>query len=320
MSDEIQDTITIEVKKKNLAIDASMLSTFMSCGRLFDFRYNHNLVSNSGKSNSLECGSLVHYIKEYYNKNRISGFARNISLAAGFTAGQEYYFGCSDCKKLEQNEGCAQHKNDPFKGCQNTPLDSEGYLIGYNYVIKTMEEYFLHYSNDSWVVLEAEVVKSKVLYEDDEIRVLWKAKIDEVVETPQGIFSLDTKTMKQNRRSMSNSNQFMGQCCIMGTNLVIIDKVGFQKTLPPKEKFVREIVPYSSGRLLEWQSVILPREAYKLINAYETGVWDPDFTNCENKYGYCQFYEHVCSGEPSMREENIRMHFVTGKVWDPSNE
>ena len=108
--------------KKNLVLDASMLSTFCGCARNADLRFNSNLVPIAGKSNALESGSLVHTNLEYYARNRINGFSRAQSISAGMAAMQEYYHGCKECKQNDINnlEGCERHK-EQFLGCHNTP-------------------------------------------------------------------------------------------------------------------------------------------------------------------------------------------------------
>jgi hypothetical protein len=167
--------------------------------------------------------------------------------------------------------------------------------------------------------LETEIVKGKVLYEDDEIRVLWKAKLDLVSDTNQGIYPVDHKTMKQRRETISLNNQFKGQCLIQGTRGVFINKVGFQTSLKPEEKFERKIIPYSEPRLLEWQSETLPYYAKLLLMYVESGHFPPNFTHCENKYGNCAFLK-VCESDPAMRETEIKKLFMVGPEWNPTNE
>lgn len=312
----------IPPKKKNISIDASTLSTYAGCPRNADLRFNQLMVPASGKSNSLECGSICHANLEFFGKNKINGFTRAQCISSGFAAMEEYYHGCPECKRAEiAGTACERHKTDYWLGCPNVPLESEDYDIGYNWLVTTMEQYYEKYKNDSWNIRAVESVEQKVLYEDDEIRVLWKSKIDALIDKNdgRGLFSMDHKTMKQNRDSVSNNHQFMGQCLVTGQSSIIINKIGFQKSLKPDEKFIRKEQSYSSARLLEWQSFILPQWAYKLLNSYESNVWEPNFNQCESKYGKCQFYKDVCSVDPAMREENLRLFFRVGKPWDPQS-
>jgi len=184
--------------------------------------------------------------------------------------------------------------------------------------METMEQYFERWKNEVWISLESERVRARGLYEDDTMRILWKAKLDVIIDTFNGIYPCDHKTMQQNRKNISLNNQFMGQCLVAETQSVIINKIGFQKTLKPEEKFQRNMISYSTDRLLEWQSQTLPHYAYELIMYHETGYWPQRLTHCENQYGRCQFIP-VCEANPDMREEVLRKEYMVGKPWDPVN-
>jgi hypothetical protein len=124
--------------------------------------------------------------------------------------------------------------------------------------------------------------------------------------------------MKQRRDNISLNNQFMGQCILMKTRNVIIDKIGFQTTLKPAEKFTRGPVSYSIDRLNEWQSEILPYWAYQMLSYAESGYWPPNFSHCENKFGNCTFV-NICESDRGMREEEIKLNFIVGTKWNPTN-
>jgi hypothetical protein len=273
----------IYLPKKNVILDATVLSTLMSCARLTDFRHNHDLVSIDGKSSSLEMGSLVHAILETYFKTR--------NQSEGFSAGRVYV-------------------NEEMRNTSQEDIEL---------VFTTMEQYFDYYKNDHWIPIDVEFVKQEVLYEDDEVRILWKAKLDLTVDTNNGIYPVDHKTMKQRRDSLSLNNQFIGQCITMKTRGIIINKIGFQKSLKPSEKFTRPIISYSLDRLTEWSQIILPFWAKQLLAYNEIGFWPPNFTHCENKYGFCPF-KSVCEADSGMREEEIRLRFVKGEPWDVTND
>lgn len=309
--------------KKNIILDATIFSTIMACARLGNFRFNMSLQSINGKSNSLECGSIVHKFLEYYNRNIINGVKREQAIQLGFAAAETYIRGCPGCAGFiptpEIPKPLCGHQVNEFEGVRNTPRASEGYKVGWQDALDTCDQYVQFYRNDHWVPLEVEVVKGEVLYEDDEIRILWKAKLDLIADTNQGIFPVDHKTMKQRRDTIKLNNQFMGQCLIMKTRNVFINKVGFQKTLKPEEKFTRPPVSYTAEQLLEWQSETLPYYAKLLLMYAETEHYPPNYTHCENKYGNCPFLE-VCSANPNMRESELRRLFVVGPEWNPTND
>lgn len=301
--------------KKNIVLDATMLSTIMGCGRLTDFRFNHNLQSLNGKSNSLEVGNIVHKYLETYYRNVINGFPKSESHASGLVAAETYARGCPQCVART----CEKHPTFEYQGVRNTPYEpSKPYEVGWKWVLETCEQYHQYYRNDYWVPLEVEKVKGEVLYEDDEIRILWKAKFDLTADSNQGIYPIDHKTMKQRRDTLSLNNQFIGQCILQRSRAVIINKIGFQKTLKPEEKFERAMVSYSAKRLIEWQSTILPYWAYKLIDFTENDYWPPNFDHCDNKYGTCAFKE-VCEADPDDREREIKLNFIVGEPWYPTS-
>lgn len=319
---DLKEAVEKTATKTNIILDATILTCLMGCGRLFDFRFNHNLQSISGKSNSLECGLIIHKFLEVYNLSIIKGLSRNQAIGYGMTSAEMYIHGCKYCTNFtstdEQTKPTCGHQINEYEGVKNTPSDDEGYKIGWKRVLQTIEEYNEYYKNDHWIPLEVEVVKSKLIYEDDEIRVLWKAKLDLVVDTNQGIGPVDHKTMKQNRLTTNLNNQFSGQCIVMNTKRVFINKIGFQKTLPPSEKFHRDPINYSNPRLIEWQSRTVPFWAKMLQMYAESGHWPENYSNCESKYGPCAF-KSVCESDPEMREEELKLQFLVGPKWNPTS-
>lgn len=320
---DLPKEMEIVVKKSSVILDNSMFSSYDTCARLFDFTFNMQLIDIDGKSNSLEAGSLVHVILEIFYTNLINGFSRTLSVAAGMAAGEEYYHGCLDCKKSTSEKFlCLRHKkSDPYLGCNNIPLDSDKYVVGYNWIVKTMEQYFDHYMADPYTPIESENVKGKVIYEDDELRIMWKAKIDTLIDTHQlnKPISMDHKTRKIDRKMTSINNQFIGQCVVTGTNNMIVNKIGFQQSLKPEDKFKREMMSYSYDRLNEWRNVVVPSTVYRFLQSIERNEWLPTFTSCETKYGFCDFVP-VCSLDRSLREGKLKEMFKVGPKWDPSNE
>jgi hypothetical protein len=311
------DEVVEKTKNKtNIVMDSQIFNTIMACPQLCDFRFNHNFQAIKGKSNSLEIGSAVHVYMEYYYGAIIKGKSKSDAHIIGMNKCKEYFTGCLICVSGEK---CDYHKKEKWEGTRNTPIESEGNLVGSNFVYDSLELYHTHYKNESIVPLEVEVVKSKIVYEDDEIRVLWKAKLDLVADNNNGIYPYDHKSAKQNRPKIKMNAQMRGQCFIMGTRNVFINVFGFQKTLPANERFKREVLSFSAETLLEWQSKDIPTYAYALKQYAETGYWPRNYTHCEGKYGTCAFLE-VCEANEEMREEVLKNNFIVGPEWNPTNE
>lgn len=303
--------------KKNVIFDATILSSLQGCGMFTDIRFNHRLVSTKGKSNSLEVGSLIHKVLEVYYKHKIDGFPRATAIGNALTAGQMFILGCPHCK--EETPSCG-HEPDEYPGLENTPEHNEKFVIGWRFALDTCEQYFKFYEGDAWIPLAAEWVKGEVIYEDDEIRVMWKAKFDLTVDTNQiGIVSMDHKTFKQRRDKSTLSNQFSGHCVLLKSRNVIVNKIGLQTTLKIEDRLTREVVPFSAARLHEWQSGIVPYYAYKYIQYTESGYWPPNYTHCDNVFGPCP-YKQVCEADPAMREEVLRNEYTLAPIWDPRNK
>jgi hypothetical protein len=322
----LQEIVKVAVDgPKNVVLDATVFATLMSCPRKGDFQFNHNLRSIKGKSNSLECGSIVHAFMEYYYKAIILGTSKDQAFQYGMTAAELYIKGCQDCSNFvptpEQPKPSCGHKVGDFPGVTNTPVENETKpypRTGWQWVLDTCGEYYKFYRNDHWVPLEIEVVKSKVIYEDEDVRILWKSKLDMISDTNQGIYPVDHKTMKQNRKDTKLIAQFLGQCLVMETRNAIKNIVGFQTTLEPKDRFLRPLLSYDIELLDEFQYEIVPFYAKMLLVYADTGYFPPNYTACNGKYGACAFLD-VCEGNPSDRERRLQSQFIVGPEWNPTN-
>jgi PD-(D/E)XK nuclease superfamily len=321
-----QEDLVIDVtpQKTNVVFDATLLTALMGCARYTDLRYNHRFLPIAGPGNSLELGLMMHKILEVYYKNIIKGYKKDVAAEHAIMAGHLYVSSCKHCTEFKPSAEVpvplCGHQINEYPGLKNTPVDSEGKTIGWRYALHTAEEYFAKWRGDSWIPLEVEIVKGKVIYEDDNIRILWKSKFDLIMDTDNGIRSIDHKTMKQRRDILELNNQFMGQCLVLGTKTVFINRIGFQTTLKPEEKFTRNGMSFSEDKLDEFRNETVPYYAYRLLEYNETGHWPPNYTHCETKYGVCMYYQDVCNLDRKMREDSIRAKFFVGPEWNPTNE
>lgn len=298
IADEIVVAPEVMIKRKNVILDSQVLSSWMACKRLTDFVHNLNLRPINGKGHYLEMGSMTHHIMRHYYAGVRDGVARSVSIANAMQEGEKYARGIPED---EEN----------YPGIHNCSAEEV------SQVLSTAQQYFLHYANEHWVPILVEKVKSEIIYQDEEIRVLWKVKYDLTVDTNQGIYPVDHKTYSQRRDTLDLNNQFMGQCVIAKTNSMILNKIGFQKTVAPKDKFLRPMMSYSSDRLREWIQLV-GFYAKEYADYQEAGFYPPNFTHCD-KFSGCQFKD-VCRSDRSMRETELKREFVVGKAWEPEDD
>ena len=310
-------------EKKNVIMDATLLSSLMNCERKLELRHGLNIVPIGPKSKALEMGSLMHVFLEWYYKEIRDGrrsTARQVALEKG-----EFYYTFGELitpeERTEEVLDADGNIVSPAIITQEAVYEplSNMQIEDYALCIDTFNLYCERWKNDSFTPVHIEHVIGKILYEDEELRVLWKAKFDLISDTPIGFIPTDHKTMKQRRETLALNNQFMGQCHLLGVRSVLINKVGFQTSLKPEERFHRVSISYTADQLAEWVSETVYWAKY-LINLNETNYFPRRFTQCESKFGKCEYYENLCSVNQSMRDEQVKLFFKPGKHWDVNND
>lgn len=305
----------IPPKKEHIIFDSQLLTTLMACPRKFNNTFNLNLVRTSGPSNSLECGLMVHFMLDVFSKAIIAGKNRNDAIDDSFAAGKEFVVPFGNLNKFVLDS--------TYKGLLNTPKESvragTRSFVGSDWVFETMRQYYDYWQNSTWTIVSSEEVRGDVIYEDDEMRVIWKAKLDRIVDIESGFTPVDTKTSKQRGDTLFLNNQFMGQCWLLKSRNMIVDKIGFQTSLKPHEKFERVMSSYSTDRIGEWVYEVVPHYARMLVFYRESGYFPPQFTSCKTKYGTCEYLDS-CEADRGIRDETLKLNFVEGKKWDISND
>jgi hypothetical protein len=252
------------------------------------------------KAEALERGDLMHKMLEpYYTlklevanfdsdtwKELISvGIQPSNPLKTAVEAG--YYF--------------ATKMNLPIEVCEET--------------IYQMKEYDEYYRHDSWNPLAVEDVGSRVIYEDEDIRIVYNFKIDLIAEKGNIVAPFDHKTTSMNKAPSSMSNQFIGYCWALNTNTMIVNKIGFQKTLSPAQRFQRHVLTIDDDRIIEWIDNSI-WWLLKLADHMHNNHWPMNLTSCD-KYGAC-IYRQVCESNPLSRERKLDQYFIKGETWDVS--
>ena len=185
------------------------------------------------------------------------------------------------------------------------------------------------YSNDPWTTLAVEEVGSKILFENESLKIIYSGKIDRLVQQGNIIAPMDHKSSERRGDVSSMSNQFIGYCFLLNVNHIIIDKIGFQKTLKPAERFQRFILHIDQGRIDEWQansvntllihlmtSVGSESDALEYYKMLRLKMMAPmmNLTSCD-KYSGC-IYRNVCESSPEGRSWIKERDFIVREKWD----
>lgn len=285
--------ILIPHNRQNVIFDSQILSTLMGCERLTNFRFNMHLIGKNGaRPNFLTKGLLIHKMLEIYYKSRMAGLERKQCIIASVVEGEK--FAIAECQTLDADT--IQH------------------------VFAVMRLYYDYYFNEFWTPIHVEKVLSKIVYEDDEVRVMWKAKLDLFVDTNQYMAPVDHKSFTRSGDTLSLNNQFMGQCLVTETNRAVVDKIGLHllDTKSPIElnkRFLRPVLYYSDDRLREQRQIIGYYAKYWL-SLVANQYYPPRYTHCD-KWSGCMF-KSVCEQDRFLREEELQRFFEIGEPWDPS--
>lgn len=278
-------------EKQIYVVDSQILNTAQECARKANYTFNKSLEPIV-KPDYFEKGDMLHQmLASYYRlrKHRARWAQNNHSHA--------------DIVEICVNIG--------RQSATKMSLD----ISTVEDVVRTFIEYCTYTANDNWdQVLAVEEVASKILYEDEERIILYQGKIDLTIAISNcNLIPVDHKSSSRRGKPSYHSNQFKGYCWLLGVNTIIINKIGFQKTLKDNEKFERHTISYPSDLIDEWKE----NSIYTLLKYIEdgnAGFYPPNFTSCD-KYSGCVFDE-VCRKSREIREFKLTQLFVERPAWD----
>jgi hypothetical protein len=300
----MEQTVDIITESGTLSLDATILNTFQACARKCYYSFIQNIRSQS-KAKALENGDLMHKMLEIYYTLQIDGntfvdspiFAELVSIGL----------------LPPVDKDTPAYKIYSVKAGRYFASKMELELDDVEACIFQFQEYCEYFRHDKWQPLAVEEVASKLLYDSPDLRVVYNCKIDLVAQQGNIIAPFDHKTSKRREEPSSLSNQFIGYCYGLNMNHIVINKIGFQKTLSPKERFNRFILPISDARIEEWRLNTV-FWCQKIKEAIETGFWPMNLTSCD-KYSGCIFIP-ICESDPEARLYKIERDFEVGDSWD----
>lgn len=287
----LAEPITIEqTKKMNVILDASQYDLFLLCHQRYNYRYNLNRILPI-KAKPLDKGLLVHIACETYYGSLQSGAKYDFAVDSALMK----------CK-------AAGAKSD----LNNDEL---------NIVYTTMEQYFDHWRvvDQSFEIVAVENPFLYLLHEDDQIRIYMAGKIDLIVSDNRYTnLPYDHKSFERTSPINEMSNQFKNYCNALQSNTLVVNRIGFQKTLPAEQKFLRVPVQYDPLKIADWkENVILNVMEY--VECRLTNRWPMNETSCDKYHRQCEYYEICNSSGIAAKNHKLLNNYIDTEPWDVSS-
>ena len=277
--------------KQVLMLDSQLLNNFQDCEAKFYYNFVRN-IRPPIKPEALDKGDLIHYILKFHYRL---------------------------IKHNQSNCNNGTIKQVPYSKIVQICTDkAEKYLLSLdldvdlaNEVVRAYSQYAEYYQNCNWTILEVEKPFAKILYDSDDLKIVYTGIIDLLTT----IAIVDTKSSSRRGEPSALSNQFMGYAWAFNVFNVVINKVGFQKTLKPEEKFERYTKSYPKAIIDEWveNTITIGKEIFNLLQ--DVTKMKRNFTSCD-KYAGCVF-QQICQTVPEAREFVIERNYQLVEEWKP---
>ena len=277
------------MSKVNIVFDMSKYDLFRLCEARYNYRHNI-LIGKPGKPQQMERGSLCHVGNEIFYQCLKDG------------SGYDYAANAALSKIREA-------------GVVSTDLDND--II--NRCVDVMEEYYDHWriADQSFEIKEVEQPFMYELFTNDEVRIFLSGKIDLITsDNRYENEPMDHKTYDRSYEVGRMNNQFKCYAVATGSNYLTVNKIGFQKTLKPHEKFIRTRLTFDPLILEEWKENVINVIMNSYLSCVAENKWPMNETSCEKFNRRCEFYD-ICdaSGLPA-KNWKINSDYIKVEPWD----
>ena len=283
------------MSKQVLFIDSQILNTYQDCPTKFYYNFIHN-VRPLVKPEAFDKGDLLHHMLKFHYK-----LVRHnqLTLADNLIKQQRY--------SMTQIIDICVHKAE--KHLLSLDLDTQ---LGLE-VIKTYKEYANYYTNCTWQILQVEQPFARVIYDSEEVKLVYCGIIDLLTH----VAIVDHKSSSRRGPTTGLSNQFQGYAWALNVHNVVVNKIGFQKTLKPEEKFERPTKSYPQAIIDEWErnTIRVGLDLFKDLQDVPGIMNKRNYTSCD-KYSGCIF-QRICETTPEAREFIIGKDYKIGESWEP---
>ena len=276
--------------KINIALDATMLDTFLSCPCKFDYRFNKVKVTPN-KAKPLDTGGVIHVGLETYYKELKARAPFANALDAALVAARIELSTNSD---LSTEEG--------------------------SHCLNVIEEnlHFWKIADQSFTIEQVEKSFAYVLYEDDKFRIVMIGKIDLLVSDNRYInLPMDHKTYSREFPVHRKTNQFCNYSFALKSNYLLVNRVGLQTSLKPIQKYKRVPLSYDTAFHEQWRQNVI-KWCMRYYDCVESNDWPLNDTSCDKYNRLCEYYEVCDTSGTDNKEYKLDVNFKTDTPWDVS--
>ncbi len=314
-----------------IEIDSQILNSIQNCQLKHEMQFEENLAPED-KAAPLEKGDLLHKMMELYDGLMANRQNNCVDLTADTWSLLEESKGFQGREDFLSSWATEINKRNVINFCiragqffaSKMAIDTETS----DNVMFQFNAYCEFYTNDPWETLAVEGVGSAILFENAILKIVYTGKMDRVVQQGNIIAPMDHKSSERRGSVSSMSNQFIGYCFLLKVNHIIIDKIGFQKTLKPAERFQRFILHVDEERIEEWKNntilTILTHLLATVEDSTEAELYFQilrsrraplmNLTSCD-KYSGC-IYQKVCESNPGGRSWIKERDYIVRPKWD----
>ena len=274
-----------------IVLDATMLDMFLLCPARFNYRFNLNKTGIE-KAKPLDRGTIVHVgCESYYGAlagkmkfdSAVETMVKSMNLAI---ASEECELSADDAKRTID----VMLENVTFWRTADSNLQ-----------IKQVEQSFIY-----------------ELYSDEVVRIMMMGKIDLLCDDKiSSNLPYDHKSYDREYPTKRLTNQFLNYANAVSSNYLIVNKIGFQKTLPPEQKFKRIPLSYDPLIIEQWKANTVTI-CMNYLNCAIEKEWPMNFTSCDKFNRLCEYFEVCDSSGDEAKIYKLSTNFKTVEPWDVS--
>lgn len=296
-------TDILKPAKLNIVLDASKIDLFETCPKRYDIRHNQNKgLPIVQKAKALDLGSLAHEGLETYYK--------------GLAGGAKYPDRMDAClnKIREKSSDSTWSNSDPDE---------------VNQLLKSVEESceIWRFEDENFEILAVETPFAYVLYEDDTVRIIISGKIDLLVNK-RGIgreasyegLPIDHKTYSRDSMLLRKSNQFINYSHAVGSNYLVVNRIGLQTSIEPSVKHKRIPLSYDPEYIQDWKDNLTKMLLSEYLGCVADNYWPEKPTSCNKFNRLCEYFEVCDSSGQDAKNFKLENNFVDVDVWDVTSK